>query len=144
MISHDDNFWMKMAIDIAKEAKSPFGAVLVDSEGQQVAMPNTSKFDGPTAHAEMNVLRRMDELDYDYPEDLTLYSTVEPCPMCMGAIIWAGIGTLIYGASINDAAKHGDQIMLSCNELVQRSDTDIVIKSGLLSDQCQALFHQKL
>ncbi|MCX2746145.1 nucleoside deaminase [Mangrovivirga sp. M17] len=139
MISHDDDFWMKMAIDIAKESKTPFGAVLVDSEGQQVAMPNTSKADGPTAHAEMNVLRRMDELDYDYPEDLTLYSTVEPCPMCMGAIIWAGIGTLVYGASINDAAKYSNQIMVSCNELVQRSNADILIKGGYMADECNAL-----
>ncbi|NMM48449.1 nucleoside deaminase [Marinigracilibium pacificum] len=143
MITHDDNFWMKMAIDIARDSRSPFGAVLVDCEGQQIAMPNTTLLDGPTAHAEMNVIRRMNELDYDDPEDLTLYTTVEPCPMCMGAIIWAGIGTLIYGASIKHASKFTNQILVSSEEIVNNSNSMLITHGGFMAEECEKLFQHK-
>ncbi|MCA6075634.1 nucleoside deaminase [Fulvivirga sedimenti] len=142
MPAHDNRFWMRMAIDLAKEGKTAFGAVLVDEEGNYVGAFNTTKLHGPVAHAEINVIGKMEQLDYDIPEDLTLYSTVEPCPMCMGAILWAGIGTLVYGASIADAAQHGRQILIKSSTVADASWYDIEICSGIEREACLDLFNR--
>lgn len=136
MISHDDSFWMRMAIDLANEGKTPFGAVLVDEEGQQVGAFNTTINDGPTAHAEMNVIKKMYKLDYDHAEALTLYTTVEPCPMCTGAIIWAEIGTLCYGASIKDASSYLPQIDVPSRDIIAASGKNITIRKYIEQDAC--------
>lgn len=139
MLEHDDTFWMRMAIDLAKEGNTPFGAVLTDAEGGYLAGFNTTILHGVTAHAEINVIRRMHELDYDEPSELTLYSTVEPCPMCMGAILWAGIGAVVFGASIQDAAKSMKQIMLSSDEISKTAWYNVIIKGGVEREQCLLL-----
>ena len=72
MHDHDNGFWMRMAIDLAKEGRTAFGAVLVDEEGNYVGAFNTTKLHGPVAHAEINVIGKMEQLDYDIPEDLTI------------------------------------------------------------------------
>ncbi|MEM9856052.1 MAG: nucleoside deaminase [Bacteroidota bacterium] len=140
MLTHNDSFWMRIAIDIAKEGETPFGAVLADEEGQYVADYNTTKLHGATAHAEMNVIRKMDQLDFDSQEDLTLYTTVEPCPMCMGAIIWAGIGTVKYGLSIEEASKYGNQIMIKAEEVASKSWRNVTITGGLEKQKCKELW----
>lgn len=136
MLDNSDEFWMRMAIDAAKEGKTPFGAVLVDMEGQQVVGFNTTVLDGPTAHAEMNVIKRMKELDYNTPEDLTLYSTVEPCPMCMSAIIWAKIGAVTYGVSITEASNYLPQIAISARTIAAEAPYAIILKGGIMQESC--------
>ena len=140
MLKHDDGFWMRMAIDLAREGRTPFGAVLVDEEGNHTGAFNTTKLQGATAHAEINVIRKISDLDYDDARDLILYTTVEPCPMCMSAIIWAGIGTVVFGASINDAAQHGKQIMISSHQVTEAGWYDIEIRGGIEREDCLALF----
>lgn len=135
-------FWMKVAVDLAKESKTPFGAVLVDSEGQFVGAYNTVIHDGATAHAEMNLLRKISELDYNHPDDLILYSTVEPCPMCMSAIIWAEIGQVVYGADIPFAQTKGQQINLRAQEIINAGWTDTILIGGVLRSECEKLFDQ--
>ncbi len=133
-------FWMKMAIELAKESKTPFGAVIVDAEGQFIGAYNTTIHDGVSAHAEINALKKLAQLDYNDEEDLILYSTVEPCPMCMSAIIWAGIGQVVYGADIPFAAKHGKQINLRASEVLSKSWRDTILTEGILKNDCEALF----
>ncbi|MEM6359857.1 MAG: nucleoside deaminase [Bacteroidota bacterium] len=140
MALQDDSFWMRVAIDVAAEANTPFGAVLVDEEGQHVAGFNSTKLDGATAHAEMNVVRKMDQLDYDNAEDLILYTTVEPCPMCMGAVIWAGIGSVKYGLSIDEVTEFTKQIKLPSTELAKRSWRSILITGGVEKEKCFELW----
>ncbi|OHD93772.1 nucleoside deaminase, partial [Sulfuricurvum sp. RIFOXYD12_FULL_44_77] len=62
----------------------------------------------PTAHAEINAIRRASAAlgKFDL-SDCTLYTTCYPCPMCMGAIFWARIPTVYYASSMNDAAEGG-------------------------------------
>ena len=134
---------MRVAIDVATEAGTPFGAVLVDEEGQHVAGFNSTQLEGPTAHAEMNAIWKMEQLDYDNPEDLILYTTVEPCPMCMGAIIWAGIGSIKYGLSIQDVSEFTKQIMIHAEELTEKSWRQISIAGGLEKEKCLALWNRE-
>jgi tRNA(Arg) A34 adenosine deaminase TadA len=133
-------FWMKIAIDLAKESKTPFGAVLIDPEGQHVSGYNTTILDGAVAHAEINVIKKMKQLDYDRAEELTLVTTVEPCPMCMSAIIWAGIGEVIYGCDIPTASKYGKQIHIRAKTVAAESWYAPVISGGILASECEKLF----
>ncbi|MGM0582587.1 MAG: nucleoside deaminase [Bacteroidota bacterium] len=134
------DFWMKMAIDLAKESKTPFGAVLVDPEGQHVSGYNTTILDGAVAHAEINAINKIKQLDYDRAEELTLITTVEPCPMCMSAIIWAGIGEVIYGCDIPTALNYVNQINIRAKEIAAESWYAPIIKGGVLAEECEELF----
>ncbi|GAA5036919.1 tRNA-specific adenosine deaminase [Marivirga lumbricoides] len=133
-------FWMRMAIDLAKESKTPFGAVVVDPEGQFVGAYNTAIHNGPTAHAEINVLKKISSLDYNHADELILYSTVEPCPMCMSAIIWAQIGQVVYGADIPFAQTKGKQINIRAQEVINAGWTDSILIGGILKTECEKLF----
>lgn len=136
-------FWMKRAIDAAKESKTPYGAIIVNSKGEFIQAFNTVKKDGATAHAEINALLKIKELQFEKEEELILYSTVEPCPMCMSAIIWAGIGVVVYGADIPFASKYGNQIIIRASEVISNSWRKTVLKEGILSKECEMLFELK-
>lgn len=87
----------------------PFGAVIVhNAEVIARAHNEVLKTNDPTAHAEINAIRAASAAlgSYDL-SDCILYTTCYPCPMCMGAILWARIPTVYYGATGADAAKGG-------------------------------------
>ncbi|PZV17325.1 MAG: tRNA-specific adenosine deaminase [Pseudanabaena sp.] len=97
--------WMDRAIALAKEAGAageiPVGAVIVNSVGVEIATGvNCKKRDqDPTAHAEIVAIREASRVLNDWHlKGYTLYVTLEPCPMCAGAILQARISTLVYGA----------------------------------------------
>lgn len=95
--------WMQVAIDEAMAAAqagdAPIAAVLV-RHGSLLAVGRNTKTSSRCgfAHAELNALLKAAPLLGRHPHDATLYVTLEPCAMCLGAIIFAGIGTLVYGA----------------------------------------------
>ncbi len=97
---------MRIALDRAQDAaargEAPIGAVVVDpSTGEIVAAAGNSPIGlhDPTAHAEILALRQAAAARGNYRlTGLTLYVTLEPCPMCAGAISHARIGRLVYGA----------------------------------------------
>ena len=97
--------WMDHALKLAQVAgvagDVPVGAVVVDGEGTVIAQAaNRKERDrDPTAHAEILALRSASRVRQNWHlNDCTLYVTLEPCPMCTGAIIQARIGLLVYGA----------------------------------------------
>jgi len=101
----DDEKYMAEAMKEAREALAegevPIGAVAV-YRGRIIARGHnmTERLHDPTAHAEMIALTAAtDAAGGKYLEDCTLYVTVEPCPMCAGALNWAQIGRVVYGAS---------------------------------------------
>lgn len=102
--------FMRKAIGLSEESVStgggPFGAVIV-KDGEIIALgENRVTVDhDPTAHAEVNAIRRAAERLGTY--DLSgcdIYTSCEPCPMCLGAIYWAHIDRIFYGNSRKDAA----------------------------------------
>ncbi|MCQ2110426.1 MAG: nucleoside deaminase [Bacteroidaceae bacterium] len=101
----DDAGYMKLALDEARSAfaaqEIPVGAVVVCS-GKVIAKAHnlTETLNDVTAHAEMQAITAAaDFLGGKYLNDCTLYVTVEPCVMCAGALGWAQIGKVVYGAS---------------------------------------------
>jgi len=133
---------MELAINNAKRAGTPFGAVITVGDEPVVTAVNTTKKDSDlTAHAEMNAIRDLCSLTQNrsFP-GYRLYTTCEPCPMCAGAIAWANLEAVYYGASIEDAAKYMPQIRVSCSHIFTNCMGDIHVESGVLRDQCIALF----
>lgn len=132
--------WMNMAIEQARMGRTPFGAVIVKSDEAFISAYNTTSTDGPQAHAELNVISRIGELAPFDAKRLRLYTTVEPCPMCMSALVWAGIGQLIFGATIDDAEEFGHQIHITSQEIAAKAWYPINIIQEVERNACQELF----
>lgn len=103
---------MREAIRLASEnvanGGGPFGAVIADKEGNIVAtgVNRVTDSNDPTAHAEVSVIRAATaKLKTFNLEGYSIYSSCEPCPMCLGAIYWARLDKIYYGNSHVDA-KH--------------------------------------
>jgi tRNA(Arg) A34 adenosine deaminase TadA len=109
MITEQDKQFMREAIRLANQSVErgggPFGAVIV-KDGEIIAgSSNSVTIDNdPTAHAEVNTIReacrKLRTFDLS---GCTIYTSCEPCPMCLGAIYWARIGKIFYGNTRKDA-----------------------------------------
>jgi guanine deaminase len=106
--------YMQKAILLAKDCMSrvdggPFGAVIVkDNKIIGNGSNGVTTYHDPTAHAEISAIR--DACNNLQTHDLSgcdIYTSCEPCPMCLGAIYWARISKIYYGANRLDAAKAG-------------------------------------
>lgn len=106
---------IKEAISEAEKATKnkeggPFGAVIVNEDGQIIARGHNQVLstNDPTAHAEIVAIREAcQRLNTKNLNNCVIYSTCEPCPMCLSAIIWANIKTLYYGGTRKDAKVVG-------------------------------------
>ena len=105
--------YMRMAIRLSVEnvegGGGPFAAIVV-KDGEIVAkgVNRVAEENDPTAHAEIMAIRAAAyKLQRFKLTDCVLYSTCEPCPMCLGAVYWSGIPTVFYGNSREDAARYG-------------------------------------
>lgn len=119
----DDSMFLRRAIEIAgdgiEKGGGPFGAVIV-KEGRVVAESNNKvvlNID-PTAHAEILVIREAARvLGTHYLDECILYTSCEPCPMCLGAIYWSGIKRVVYASGRRDAARAGFDDEMIYNEI---------------------------
>jgi tRNA(Arg) A34 adenosine deaminase TadA len=140
---------MRLAIRKARESiaagQSPFAAVIVRDGEVVAAAHNTVWRDcDPTAHAEVNCIRRAaSALQTIFLHGCTMFSTTEPCPMCLTAIHWAKIDRVVYGASIADASGAGfGELFVDAKVLAEMGRSPLRVESGLLRDECAALFGQ--
>lgn len=105
--------YMQLAIDTAKQnierGGGPFGAVITRNDEIIAISGNSVTIDNdPTAHAEVNAIRQASRhLNTFDLSGCEIYSSCEPCPMCLSAIYWAHIDHLYYGATQADAAQAG-------------------------------------
>ena len=138
-----DEFWMREAILAAIEAEKlnevPIGACLVDEAGNLLAVAGnrTITNNDPTAHAEILALREAAAKIGNYRlTGATVYSTIEPCAMCAGALVNARVKRLVYGAK--------DERFGAVETLFKICDSDflnhkIEIVSGVLAADCRKL-----
>ena len=137
-----DVHWMRHALELALRAarvgEVPVGAVLV-REGQLVAegwnLPISHN--DPTAHAEIQALRAGGKVLNNYRLlDTTLYVTLEPCPMCAGAIVHARVGRVVYAATDPRTGAAGSVYnILQSNELNHRCE----VEGGVLAEESATL-----
>ena len=132
-----DEKYMRLALEEAKLAfeadEVPIGAIIV-AGGRIVGRGHNlvETLTDVTAHAEIQAITAAaSTIGGKYLNDCTLYVTVEPCPMCAGALAWSQIGRIVYGVS---DPKRGFST-ISSNILHPRT----VVTSGVLAEECEAL-----
>jgi tRNA(adenine34) deaminase len=135
-----DEQWMKIAIDEAHLAMDknevPVGAVLIKNNKLIAKAHNRPIINSdPTAHAEIEVLRKAGEILHNYRlPKTTLYVTLEPCAMCLGAMIHARIERLVFGASDPKSGVCGSTIDLSSESIFNHQ---ISVGGGVLDHECK-------
>ena len=138
----DDGRWMHSALEAAREAAEagdvPVGAVLVHGGRELARCGNRREQDqDPTAHAEIVALRAAAAaLGNHRLDEATLYVTLEPCPMCLGAILEARVARLVFGAYDERAGAAGSAIDLTAT---LPSTYRLEVNGGLLREECAAL-----
>jgi guanine deaminase len=138
---------MSLAIARARDGiavgQTPFGAIIVRGTEMVAATHNTVWRDtDPTAHAEVNCIRSaataLKRIDLSGCE---MYSTCEPCPMCLSAIHWSKIDRVVYGATIADAVAAGfDELHVDAKRLAEMGKSPLKVEGGLLREECARLF----
>jgi len=139
----EDERFMRLALAQAAQGDFPFGAVIVKN-GEVLASGRNSgkRLNDPTAHGEMMAIRAFTAAHpADEMKGATIYTTGEPCPMCMGAIIWCGFGRVVYAASIEELSQRIGQIMIDDKTIAAATPfTDVEITGGVLANEALALF----
>ena len=135
-----DEQWMKIALIEAKlamdENEVPVGAILVQ-ENNLIAQAHNQpiKNNDPTAHAEIEVLRKAGAKLHNYRlAKTTLYVTLEPCTMCLGAMIHARVERVVFGASDPKSGVCGSTIDLSSESIFNHQ---ISVSGGVLEIECK-------
>ena len=144
--SPDDERFMRIALDEARQGDAPFGAVIV-RDGQVLARGrNLARTNGdPTAHGEMIAIRQcLADHGSAVLRGSTLYTTGEPCVMCIGAILWCRVSRLVFAVSVEQLATTRDQIMISSADIAAKAPfVPITITGGVLADEAMQLFGKK-
>lgn len=146
-----NNKAMEKAIILARKTMfddegGPFGAAVLDPHGKIIGLASNSVLaeQDPTAHAEINAIRKACQVlgTHDLT-GCTLVTTCYPCPMCLGAIIWANIKDVVYGCRTEDAEAIGfrdDFIYKFIKDGNQ--DKEILILNEESRGQCLELFNE--
>ena len=143
----DDRRWLRRAIELSRDGMAadkggPFGAVIVKdgtllSEGSNQV---TSDLD-PTAHAEVVAIRRACRAVGDFSlAGCVLYTSCEPCPMCLSAAYWARVDRIVFAAQRDDAAAAGFDDAHIYRELALDPGDRSVPMVTLLRDEAKAVF----
>ncbi|NIU59878.1 MAG: tRNA adenosine(34) deaminase TadA [Phycisphaerae bacterium] len=142
MLNNSHEFWMKLAFKEAEKAyhegEVPIGAIVV-FENQVIGKGrnSTERLQDPTAHAEMlAITAAADHLGSRRLLNTQLYVTLEPCPMCAGAIVLSRIPLLVYGTSDPKAGACGTLLNIVQDKRLNHS---VEIQSGVLGNKCSLI-----
>ncbi|MEG1705603.1 MAG: nucleoside deaminase [Clostridia bacterium] len=143
------NKYLSLAKEVATKSYTnneggPFGAVITDKEGSVVAISSNQVLvkKDPTAHAEIEAIRqaclKLDTFDLS---GYILYTSCEPCPMCLSAIIWANIKEVYYGCTKKDAAGIGfrDDMIY---DYFSSKDKNILDMKKIDREECLEMFKE--
>lgn len=132
---------MQAAIKIAEANKTPFGAVLAMGDELFVSAAGRVKsLHNPETHAELSAIRKLG--DYLQKTDLSgfaLYSTCEPCPICMREAILAKIDAVFYGCDNGTVSEYLDQGQINSDTVIEQNFRSVQIAGGLLEERCYKL-----
>jgi tRNA(Arg) A34 adenosine deaminase TadA len=122
----------------------PFGALIVSTASGKQLMQATNAVmpeNDPSSHAEVRTVRlACKKLKRASLAGFTMYSTCEPCPMCMANALWARLDRVVFGATIADASRHTLQIHIPAKEVARHSDMPCTVEGPLLRELCNTLF----
>jgi guanine deaminase len=123
-LDDDDRSFLRLAVQLSRgyendQRRWPFGAILVaDGEILERGFNQVEELHDPTAHAEIMALRAAGRALGRYAfADSVLYTSAEPCPMCLAACYWASVSRVVYAASSDDLAEQGFRDLAIYREL---------------------------
>lgn len=123
---------------------TPFGAAIFKTgSGEELvrALNSVGPDHDPSSHGEVHAMRLgCAMLKSPSLRGYTLYTTCEPCPMCMACALWAGLDRMVYGATIGDAAKFGPQLEIPAAEVARRGALHCVVDGPVEREVCLGLF----
>jgi tRNA(adenine34) deaminase len=142
----DDSHYMRLALAQALQAQAqgevPVGAILVSAQGEVIGQGANAVIgqSDPTAHAEVVALRHAAKhlANYRLPGS-TVFVTLEPCAMCLGAMFHARVARIVYGASDPKTGACGGRVDLSPRGILNHHAD---IQGGVLSDECGQVLSQ--
>lgn len=141
-----DEKWMRIALDAASAAGArdevPIGACIVGADGEVIASAGnrTIEDNDPTAHAEILVIREAAARIGNYRlTDSTIYSTVEPCAMCAGALVNARVKRLVYGTRDERFGAVETVFRICDNESLNHR---LEIETGVMTEECRAIMQE--
>lgn len=145
----NDEYFLREAIRLAREGMEagkggPFGAVIV-RDGQIVGQGSNEVLltNDPTAHAEVVAIRNAcRNLGHFQLDGCTLYTSCEPCPMCLGAIYWARPSRIVYACLHSDAAKAGFDDHFIYQEIDKPREQRRIPMQQLLQNEAWTVFEQ--
>ena len=146
MVAELDQGFMRIAIDAARDAEKlgevPIGSCIVSPDGELMtsASNRTITDNDPTAHAEILVLRRAAANLANYRlTGTTVYTTIEPCVMCAGALVNARVKRLVFGAH-DERFGAVETLFRLCDNTALNHRIEIV--SGVLANECRELMQE--
>lgn len=139
--------YMRRAIELGEQnPRLPFGALIADRGTGKVVAEGWNRTEiNPTWHGEIDAINRLAQIRPGIDgAQLVLYTTAESCPMCQGAILWTGIGTVVFGSSIRFLQSLGWwQIDITADEVVRRTPfRRCTLIGGVMESECNALFER--
>lgn len=148
-MTNQDDYFLREAIQLAREGMKagqggPFGSVVV-REGEIIGRGcnQVTSTNDPTAHAEIVAIRNAcQNLGTFQLEGCTLYTSCEPCPMCLGAIYWARPSRIVYGAYHTDAAEAGFDDQFIYQQLDKSREQRHIPMLQCLRDEANAVFRE--
>jgi tRNA(Arg) A34 adenosine deaminase TadA len=132
------------AATLSTDHPMPFGAdILNTATGERLmrAVNRVGPDHDPSAHAETLTIRlACAKLASGSLKGYTLYTTCEPCAMCMACALWSGLDRLVFGATIADAGRFVSQISIPAKEVARRTDLHCVVAGPVEREVCLKLF----
>lgn len=124
-----------------EEKEVPVGAVVVKNDSIIGKGYNqTERLNDPTAHAEMLAISAAcSTIGQKYLQDCTLYVTLEPCPMCAGALVWSKIDSVVIGAWDTQAGSCGSIFNIASN---QKLNHQVDVVQGFMEQDCEYILKQ--
>ena len=147
-LNSEDRKFLRLAIDTARqniqEGGGPFGAVVV-MNGNIISSAGNRVVTGhdPTAHAEVQAIRMAAAaLGTHELGSCVIYASCEPCPMCLGAIYWAGIRRVVYASDRHRAAAAGFDDEMIYTELAKHRDDRNVTMDRAMEEEGDSVFRE--
>lgn len=142
----NDKDYMKIAIDISKNSKTPYGAIIVKDDkiiGRSDSGVNGDKL---YHHAEYKAIQDAIEKQslHDQLCGATIYSSCEPCLMCLGAILYEGITKIVFGATIQDSNDYYcEETCVSIKDIIKLSGKKVDVLNIMREEALDVIKNQK-
>lgn len=142
---------LRASVELAREAHrngdAPFGAVVVSEGGAVLSTGRNevSNADDPTAHAETVAMLAVPSGQRAALAGSTVYASGEPCPMCAAAMVWAGVGRIVFAASttaFSEVLPSSPSFTLRCADVVAASDAPTRVEGPALEEEGLAPFRE--